>query len=78
MGETCGTHGGELYAYRVWLGKPTGEKPLERLWNRWKYNISRVLKKILNSVDWIYLAQDRNKCRAVVGKAMKFRFLKTA
>jgi hypothetical protein len=36
MGETRGTHGGELCAYTVWVRKPKVDKPLERLCNRWE------------------------------------------
>jgi hypothetical protein len=46
MGETCGTHGGELYAYTVGVRKPTGEKPLGKPWNSWEFNISPDLKTI--------------------------------
>jgi len=31
-------------------------------------------KKLLNSVDWIYLEQDRNKCVADVDTVIKFQF----
>jgi len=44
MGETCNTHGGEFYTYTVRVRKPTGEKPLERPWNKWEYNIYPDLK----------------------------------
>jgi len=77
-GGTCGTHGGEFYAHTVWAGKPTGEKPLERPWNRWKYNISPELKNYLIVRIGFIWRRIGTKCRAVVDTVMKFRFKKNA
>jgi hypothetical protein len=60
--------------YRLLVGKPEGKRPLGRPKRRWIYNIKRDLLKIgLNVVDWIGLAQDRYRWRAVVNSVMNLR-----
>ena len=47
-------------------------RPLERPRRRWEDNINMYLKEIVSEdVDWIYLAQDRAKWRALVNAVMK-------
>jgi hypothetical protein len=47
-------------------------RPLERPRRRWEDNIKMYLKEIVSEdVDWIYLAQDRAKWRALVNAVMK-------
>jgi hypothetical protein len=59
--------GAKRNACRVLIGKAEGMKPFERLRRRWKDNIKMHLKTIgRKDVDWIRLAQDRQKWRAVV------------
>jgi hypothetical protein len=58
-----------LYAFQpvqnmVLVGKPTGKKPLGRPIRRCD-NIT-ILKKWDANVDWIYLAQNKNRGRALV------------
>jgi PAS domain-containing protein len=49
-------------AYRLLVGKPDGKRPLERLRRRWVDNIEMDLGEVgLGDVDWIGLAQDRNR-----------------
>jgi hypothetical protein len=60
--------------YRLLVGKPEGKIPLGRPRRRWIYNIKMDLLVIgLNVVDWIGLAQDRYRWRALVNSAMKLR-----
>jgi hypothetical protein len=60
--------------YRLLVGKPEGKIPLGRLRRRWMDNIKMDLSEIgLNVVDWIGLAQDRYRWRALVNSVMKFR-----
>jgi hypothetical protein len=60
--------------YRLLVGKPEGKRPLGRLRRRWMDNIKMDLLEIrLNVVDWIGLAQDRYRRRALVNSAMNFR-----
>jgi hypothetical protein len=59
--------------YRVLVRKPEGKRPLGRPRCRWLDNIKRDLLEIgLNVVDWIGLAQDRYRWRALVNSAMNF------
>jgi late competence protein required for DNA uptake (superfamily II DNA/RNA helicase) len=57
--------------YRLLVGKREGKRPLGRPRRRWIDNIKKDLLEIgLNVVDWIGLAQDRYKWRALVNSAM--------
>jgi hypothetical protein len=61
-------------AYRLLVVKPEGKKPLGRPRRRWVDNIRMDLGKIgWGDVDWIGLAQDRNKWRALVNSVLSFR-----
>jgi hypothetical protein len=56
------------------VGKPEGKRPLGRPRRRWIDNIKVDLLVIgLNVVDWIGLAQDRYRCRALVDSVMNLR-----
>jgi hypothetical protein len=56
------------------LGKPEGKRPLGRPRRRWIDNINVDLLEIaLSVVDWIDLAQDRYRWRALVNSVMNLR-----
>jgi hypothetical protein len=58
-------------AYRLLVGKSEGERPLGRPRRRWMGNIKMDLLEIgWSSVDWIGLAEDRDKWRALVNAVM--------
>jgi hypothetical protein len=58
------------------VGKPEVKRPLGRLRRRWVYGIRMDLREIcLGVVNWIRLAQDRDRWRAVVSAAMNLRVL---
>jgi hypothetical protein len=58
--------------YRLLVGKPEGKRPLGRLRRRWMDNIKMDLLEIeVTVVDWISLAQDRYRWRALVNSVMK-------
>jgi hypothetical protein len=58
--------------YRVLVGKPEGKKPLGRHRRRWEDNIKADLQEVgCEGVDWIELAQDRDRWRALVNVVMK-------
>jgi hypothetical protein len=59
---------GEVRAvYRVMVGKPEGKRPLERPRCRWEDNIRMELEEVgCGCEDWIGLAQDRDRWRALV------------
>jgi hypothetical protein len=63
-------------AYRLLLGKPTGKRPLIRLRCRCVDNIRMDLGEVgWVSVDWIGLAQDRNRWRALVNLVLNLGVL---
>jgi hypothetical protein len=60
--------------YRLLVEKPEGKRPLGRPGRRWMDNIKMALLEIgLNVVDWIGLAQDRYRWRALVNSVMNLR-----
>jgi hypothetical protein len=68
--------GEETKVYKVLVGKPEGKRPLGRPRRRWEDGIGMDLRKIgLGGVDWIQLAQDRDRWRAVVSAVMNLRVL---
>ena len=64
--------GGERGAYRVLVGKPEGKRPLGRPRRRWVDNI-RMDEVGCGYVDWIGLAQDRDRWRTLVSAVMNLR-----
>ena len=66
MGEGRGVH-------RVLVGKPEGKMPLGRTRRRWEDNIMMDLQEVGGGGDWIDLAQDRDRWRALVNTVMNFR-----
>jgi hypothetical protein len=63
--------------YRLLVEKPKGQRELGRPRHRWIDNIKMDLLKIgLSVVDWIGLAQDRYRWRALVNSVMNVRFHK--
>jgi hypothetical protein len=62
--------GEERNVYRLLVGKPEGKRPLGRPRHKW---IDNLLEIGLNVVDWIGLAQDRYRWRALVNSVMNLR-----
>jgi hypothetical protein len=61
-------------AYRLLVGKPEGKTPLGRPRRRWVDNIRMDLGEVgVGDVDWIGLAQDRNRWRALVNSVLNLR-----
>ena len=66
-GEGKGVH-------RVLVGKPEGKRPLGRPRRRWEDNIMTDLHEVGGGCgDWMELAQDRDRWRALVSTVMNFR-----
>jgi hypothetical protein len=61
-------------AYRILVGRPEGRRPLGRPSRRWEDNIKMYLEEVgWEGVDWIDMAQDRDRWRAVVNVVMNLR-----
>jgi len=66
--------GEERGVYRVLVGKPEGKKPLGRPRRRWVDNIRTDLQEAgCGYMDWIGLAQDRDRWRTLVSAVMNVR-----
>jgi hypothetical protein len=64
MGEVRGT-------YNILVGRPEWRRPLVRPRRRWEDNIKMDLREIgFGDEDWIHLAQDRDRWRALVNTVM--------
>ena len=60
--------------YRVLVGKPEGKRPLGRPRRRWEDNIRMDRQEVgLGYEDWIGLAQDRDRWRALVSAVRNLR-----
>jgi len=67
MGERRGV-------YRVLVRKPEGKRPLGRPRHRWEDNIKTDLQEVLcGGMDWIELAQDKDRWRLLVKAVMNLR-----
>jgi hypothetical protein len=74
MRETCSTDGEGRGVYRVSVGKPEGKRPLGRTWRRWEDNIKMDLQEVdVGGMDWLELAQNRDRWRAIVNSVMNLR-----
>ena len=63
--------GEERGVYRVLMGKPEGKRPLGKPRRRWEDNIRMDLQEVgCVYVDWIGLAQDRDRWRTLVSAVM--------
>ena len=66
MGEGRGVH-------RVLVGKSEEKRPLGRPRHRWEDNSKMDLQEVGGSGDWMELAQDRDRWRALVNTVINFR-----
>jgi hypothetical protein len=71
MGGPCSTNGGEEERVQVTRGKTRRKESLRRPRRRWVDNIMMDLGEVgWGDVDWIGLAQDRNRWRALVNSVL--------
>jgi hypothetical protein len=75
MGGACSTNVEKRNAYRLLVGKPDGKRPLGRPRRRWVDNVKMDLGEVgWGDVDWIGLAQDKNRWRALVNSVLNIQF----
>jgi hypothetical protein len=79
MDRTCTTYEGEARCiYRVLVGKPE-RRPLGRHRHRWENNNKIDLRKVgWDSTDWIDLAQDKDRWRALANTVINLRVLQNS
>jgi hypothetical protein len=66
--------GEDRVVYRVLVGKPERKRPLGRPGRRWEDNIKMDLQEVGGGGgDWMELAADRDRWRALVGTVGNFR-----
>jgi hypothetical protein len=61
-------------AYRIFVEKPEGKRPVGRLRHRWEVNKVDLGETGWGSNDWIALAQERNQWRVLVNTVMNLHF----
>ena len=75
--ETCGAcsaYGERRGVYRVLVGKPEGKRPLGRPRRRWVDDSKMDLQEVrCRGTDWIDLAQDMDRWRALLHAVMNLR-----
>ena len=74
MGGACSTYGGGERCIEGLVGKPEGKIPLGRPRRRWEDTIKIDLQEAgCEGMDWIDLAQDTERWRALVNGVMNLR-----
>ena len=74
MRGACSTYGEGRGVQKVLVGKPEGRRPLGRPRRRWEDNIKMDLQEVgMGCGDWLELAEDRDRWRALVSTVMNFR-----
>jgi hypothetical protein len=73
VGGACSPNGEKRNAYRLLVGKPEGRRPLGRPRHRWVDTEMDLLELGWGGVDWLGVAQDRDKWRALVNAVMNLR-----
>jgi hypothetical protein len=66
VGGACSTYGKSGVLYRDVVWKPEGKRPLGRHKHRWEDNIKMDLQEVGWGMDWIDLAQDKDRWRALL------------
>jgi hypothetical protein len=77
MNTACSTHGEVRDAYKIFVRKPEGKRPLGRPIRRWEEIELDVTEIECEGVDWIRLFEDRDHWRARVNTVLIFGLHKT-
>jgi len=76
MGGVFSDYGERRGVYRIFMGKPDGNNTLGRPRRKWKHNNKMDFQEVeCAGIDWIELAQDRDRCPALVIAIMILRVL---
>jgi hypothetical protein len=79
MDESCSTNGERRNAYKLLVGKSYEKRRLGRPRRKRVYNIKIDLREVRwGDVDWIVLAQDRNRWRSFVNSVLNLRVPRNA
>jgi len=74
IGAACSAYAERRGVYRLWWVKHEGKRPLGRPRHRREDNIKMDRQEVIcGGMDWIELAQDRDRWRALVNAVMNFR-----
>ena len=74
MDGACCAYGLGERVHRVLVREPEGKRPLGRLRRRWEDNIKIDLQEVGGGCeDWMELAEDRDRWRALVSTVMNLR-----
>ena len=74
IGRACGTYGRRERCAQGFGGESEGKRPLGRPRRRWEDNIKTDFQEVRKGFgDWMELAQDRDRWRALVSTVMNFR-----
>jgi hypothetical protein len=66
--------GDRRVAYKVLVGKPEGKSPLGRPRRTWNNNTNLGIQAVgLGTLNWIDMAQDRDRCRDIVNAVINLR-----
>jgi hypothetical protein len=72
MGRDVARMGKDRVVHSVLVGKPERKSPLGRPRRKWEDNIKIDFKEVSDRGDWMDLAQNRDRWRALVGKVRDF------
>jgi len=74
MGGACSAYGGEERHIQGFGGETGGKESLGRPRRRWENNIKMYLQEVgCGGMDWIELAQDRERWRELMNAVMNLR-----